>query len=55
MCYLSKNNLKGINKLGFLRLFKPLLVKDLAMKIVNESLLNHRERIIIYKPKDLFN
>ena len=51
----SINLLKGINKLGFLKSFKPLLVKDLAMKIVNESLLNHRERIIIYKPKDLFN
>ena len=51
----SINLLKGINKLGFLKSFKPLLVEDLAMKIVNESLLNHRERIIIYKPKDLFN
>ena len=47
--------LKGINKLGFLKSFKPLLVQDLAMKIINESLLNKTERITIYKPKDLFN
>ncbi|MDC0201954.1 NAD(P)H-binding protein [Flavobacteriales bacterium] len=47
--------LKGINKLGFLKSFKPLLVKDLAMKIINESLLTQIERITIYKSKDLFN
>jgi len=46
--------LKGINKLGFLKSLKPLLVKDLAMKIINESLLNQIEGITIYKSKDLF-
>ena len=47
--------LKAINKLGFLKSLKPLLVKDLAMKIINESLLNQKERITIYKSKDLCN
>ena len=31
------------------------LVKDLAMKIINESLLNQIEGVTIYKSKDLFN
>ena len=47
--------LQQINKLGLLKFLKPLLVKDLALKIVTESLLNKRERITIYKSKDLIN
>ena len=51
----SINFLQRINKLGFLKSLKPLLVKDLAMKIINESLLNQIEGVTIYKSKDLFN
>ena len=51
----SINFLQVINKLGFLKFLKPILVKDLAMKIINESLLNQIEGITIYKSKDLFN
>ena len=51
----SINFLQVINKLGCLKSFKPILVKDLAMKIINESLLNQIEGITIYKSKDLFN
>jgi len=50
----SINFLQVINKLGFLKFLKPILVKDLAMKIINESLLNQIEGITIYKSKDLF-
>ena len=50
----SINFLQGINKLGFLRSLKPLLVKDLAMKIINESIINQIEGVTIYKSKDLF-
>ena len=51
----SINFLQVINKLGLLRSFKPLLVQDLAMKMINESLNNKREGVTIYKSKDLFN
>ena len=51
----SINFLQRINKLGFLKSLKPLLVKDLAKKIINESLLNQIEGVTIYKSKDLFN
>ena len=51
----SINFLQVINKLGFLKSLKPILVKDLAMKIIKESLLNQKEGITIYKSKDLFN
>ena len=44
---------KGINKLGFLKSLRPLLVKDLARKIINESLIEQLERITIYKYNDL--
>ena len=50
----SINFLHRINKLGFLKSLKPLLVKDLAMKIINESLLNQIEGVTIYKSKDFF-
>ena len=46
--------LQTINKLGFLQILKPILVKDLAVKIFNESLLNEKEGITIYTPNDLF-
>jgi uncharacterized protein YbjT (DUF2867 family) len=51
----SINFLLAINKLGFIRSLKPLLVKDLAVKIINESLINKIEGVTIYKSKDLFN
>ena len=51
----SINLLQAINKLGFLRSLKPLLVKDLAINIINESLTNKVEGVSIYKSKDLFN
>ena len=47
--------LQVINKLGLLKSFKPLLVKDLAMKIINESLINKTKGVTIYQSKDLFN
>ena len=47
--------LQLINKFGFLKSLKPILVKDLAIKIIKESLLNQKEGITIYKSKDLFN
>tara|TARA_B100000131_G_C17968429_1_gene553399 strand:- start:144 stop:791 length:648 start_codon:yes stop_codon:yes gene_type:complete len=43
-----------INKLGFFKSFKPILVKDLAKKIIKESLLNQIEGVVVYKSKDLF-
>ena len=52
---ISINLLRRINKFGILGSLRPLLVKDLAMKMINELLLDHIERIIIYKSKDLFN
>ena len=51
----SINLLQAINRLGLLRSLKPLLVKDLAIKIINESLTNKIEGLTIYRPKDLFN
>tara|TARA_B110000908_G_C10196925_1_gene423400 strand:+ start:607 stop:1260 length:654 start_codon:yes stop_codon:yes gene_type:complete len=47
--------LKEINKLGCLKFLKPLLVKDLAVKIIDESLFNQTDGVIIYKSKDLFS
>ena len=49
----SINLLHVINKLGFFKSFKPILVKDLAKKIIKESLLNQIERVVIYRSKDL--
>jgi len=51
----SINFLQLINKFGFLKSLKPILVKDLAIKIIKESLLNQKEGITIYKSQDLFN
>ena len=41
--------LKVINKFGLLKFLKPILVKDLAIKIINEALLNQLDRLTIYK------
>jgi hypothetical protein len=49
------NLLQVINKIGFLRSLKPLFVKDLAKKIINESLTNKIKGLTVYKSKDLFN
>ena len=51
----SINFLQLMNRLGFLKSLKPILVKDLAAKIIKESLLNQKEGVTIYKSKDLFN
>lgn len=45
--------LKLLNNIGVLRSLSPLLVSDLAVKMVTELKLNNSERITIYKPKDL--
>ena len=52
---ISINLLKGINKFGILGSLKPLLVKDLAMKMINVALLTHFEGVTIYRSKDLFS
>jgi hypothetical protein len=41
--------LNGINKLGLLKNLKPLLVKDLAKKMIDESLLSNVNRVTTYK------
>ena len=41
--------LNGINKLGLLKTLKPLLVKDLAKKMIDESLLSNVNRVTTYK------
>ena len=45
--------LRVINKFGFLKSFQPILVQDLAMKIVNESLLNQKKGVTTYKSLDI--
>tara|TARA_B100001758_G_C18386060_1_gene600165 strand:+ start:1283 stop:1933 length:651 start_codon:yes stop_codon:yes gene_type:complete len=51
----SINFFQRINKLGFFRSLRPLLVKDLAIKIIKESISNQKEGVTIYASKDLFN
>ena len=41
--------LNVINKLGLLKSLKPLLVKDLAKKIIDESLKTNKDRVTTYK------
>ena len=41
--------LNGINKIGLLKNLKPLLVKDLAKKMIDESLLSNVNRVTTYK------
>ncbi len=45
--------LTKLNRIGLLKSFKPLHVYDLADKMVSESLLDHKKKIKIYKPKDI--
>ncbi len=45
--------LTKLNRIGLLKSFKPLHVHDLADKMVLESLLDHKKKIKIYKPKDI--
>ena len=47
--------LQVINKLGLLKSFKPLLVKDLAKKIIDESFINKTKGVTIYQSQDLYN
>ena len=47
--------LQVINKLALLKSFKPLLVKDLAKKIIDESLINKTKGVTIYQSQDLYN
>ncbi len=46
---------KKLNKIGVLNSQKPIPVKDLAKKMINEALLKKTDSLTIYKPKDLFN
>ena len=48
------NILKIFNKIGVLKSQKPLLVGDLAKKMISELTSKNTDRIIIYKPNDLF-
>ena len=48
------NILKGLNKIGILKSLKPLLVEDLAIKMISEALFKKLDRTTTYKPKDLF-
>ena len=45
--------LKAINKFGFLRSLEPLLVKDLAIKIIKEAILNEKQGITTFQSHDL--
>ena len=45
--------LTKLNRIGLLKSLKPLHVHDLADKMVLESLLDHKKKIKIYKPKDI--
>jgi len=44
-----------LNSVGILKSLKPMPVSDLASKMINESHVIQNERIIIYKPVDIFN
>ena len=46
---------KRLNKFGLLKSLKPLLVKDLAIKMISEALLTQIDGTTTYKAKDLFN
>ncbi|MAQ32329.1 MAG: semialdehyde dehydrogenase [Flavobacteriales bacterium] len=46
-------SLKIVNQMGLLRSFKPLLVRDLAKKMIHESLLYQSNRVTIYSAEDL--
>ena len=46
---------KGLNKIGVLNSQKPLHVRDLAKKMISESLLKQKDRVTIYKSHTLFS
>ena len=46
---------KGLNKIGILNSQKPLHVRDLAKKMISESLLKQKNRVTIYKSDTLFS
>ena len=46
---------KGLNKIGILNSQKPLHVRDLAKKMISESLLKQKDRVTIYKSHTLFS
>ena len=46
---------KGLNKIGILNSQKPLHVRDLAKKMISESLLKQKDRVTIYKSDTLFS
>ena len=46
---------KGLNKIGVLNSQKPLHVRDLAKKMIAESLLKQKYRVTIYKSYDIFS
>ena len=46
--------LNRLNNIGILKSFKPLLVHDLAVKMITESLSKTSKDICIYKPKDIY-
>ena len=46
---------KGLNKIGILNSQKPLHVRDLAKKMISESLLKQKNRVTIYKSHTLFS
>jgi len=46
--------LNSLNNIGILTSFKPLLVRDLALKMITESLSKTSKDICIYKPKDIY-
>ncbi len=46
--------LNRLNNIGILKSFKPLLVNDLAVKMIAESLSENSKDICIYKPKDIY-
>ena len=46
---------KGLNKIRILKSQKPLHVRDLAKKMIAESLLKQKYRVTIYKSYDIFS
>ena len=46
---------KGLNKIGILNSQKPLHVRDLAKKMISESLLKQKNRVTIYKSHAIFS
>ena len=50
---ISLKVLKVFNLMGIFKAFKPLLVKDLAMKMVIEMKHKSSDKVTVYKPKDL--